>query len=49
MQILLELDKGVGIPTPELELLLVELQRDPTLFISEMADFLFNPNPSLSC
>lgn len=31
----------VGIPTPELELL-AELQRDSTLFISEMADFLFN-------
>ena len=32
----------VGIPTQELELLLIELQRDPSLFTCEMADFLFN-------
>ena len=32
----------VGIPTVELELLLQELQSDPTLYLSEMADFLFN-------
>lgn len=32
----------VGIPTTELELLVDELKRDPTLYISEMADFLLN-------
>ena len=32
----------VGIPTIELELLLQELQTDPTLYLSEMADFLFS-------
>ena len=32
----------VGIPTIELELLLQELQTDPTLYVSEMADFLFS-------
>ena len=32
----------VEIPTVELELLLQELQTDPTLYLSEMADFWFN-------
>ena len=32
----------VGTPTLELELLLVELQRDTSLFISDMAGYLFN-------
>ena len=32
----------VGIPTVELELLSQELQTDPTLYLSEMADFLLN-------
>ena len=32
----------VGIPTIELELLLEQLKIDPTLCVSEMADFLLN-------
>ena len=32
----------VGIPTMELELLLEHLRCDPTLYLSEMADYLLN-------